>query len=193
MNRVQGITRVRCCLVGVCTRRLIYRRISILARSGASSRLVVAMACRRKSCIILVKTISRISIRPRADSSSLGDIPVMSIGGTASSIHISSHTITDATVISTRNTRIKRRRSIGLLCGACLDTIGILARIAGLVAHLVQEVVEARCEARSEQGAEEVDPEVVREAVVDDGWAERAGKVERTTGVVDTYAIRLVL
>jgi hypothetical protein len=151
------------------------------------------MACRRKSSIILVKTISCIRIPPRADSSSLGDIPVMSIGCTASSIHIFSHTITDATVMSTWNTRIKRRRSIGLLCGTCLDTIGILARIAGLVAHLVQVVVEARCETGSEQGAEEVDPEVVREAVVDDGWAERAGKVERTTGEVDTYTIRLAL
>jgi hypothetical protein len=109
----------------------------------------------------------------------------MSIGGTASSIDIFSYAMTDATVICDGNAGIKGRRSVTFL-GASLNVVSVLAGVAGLITHLVQKVVEARCETGSEQGTEEVDPKVVREAMVDDGWAERAGKVEGATSEVDT-------
>jgi len=62
----------------------------------------------------------------------------------------------------------------------------VLARVALLPAKELEQGVEAASEERAEDRADPVDPEVLREAGVDNSRTEGASRIERAASEVDT-------
>lgn len=65
--------------------------------------------------------------------------------------------------------------------------IVIRARVGFGVLEGVQQLVEPASQESTEQGAQPVDPVVVGEVAVDNGWADRTGRVETAAGEVDAF------